>query len=66
MYTFNLPTTFAGYVGDFFKGLFTFLRNVIIPFSTVSLFDIFIGTIALGAIGKAISYFYKGDSTQHE
>ena len=64
----DLPQEFGDYMFDFFDSLFDAMRSVIIPFTHISVYDAFIGTIVVGCIfyGVALIYGKGGDSTKHE
>lgn len=65
----DMPPEFQGYVVGFFRQLFDALRQVEIPFTHVTAYDVFIGTFVAGFVitGIAVYFGFKGgNSTKHE
>ena len=64
----GVPQEFKQYMFDFFTDIILRMKNIIIPFTSVSIFDITLGTIIVSAVTGAIWLMYGkgGDSKSHE
>ena len=66
----NMPSEFAGYTVNFFKGLFNALRQIEIPFTSVNCYQVLIGTLILCIVYKGWKFIFginsNGGTTKHE
>lgn len=64
----NVPVAFQNYLFQMFIHIFQGMKNIEIPFTSVTVYDVFLGVIAASAITLAIKLMYGkgGESTKHE
>ena len=64
----NVPTEFQNYIFQMFIHIFQGLKNIEIPFTSVTVYDVLLGTIAVSAVTLALKLMYGkgGESTHHE
>lgn len=64
----NVPVEFQNYLFQMFIHMFQGMKNIEIPFTSVTVYDVFLGVIAASAITLAIKLMYGkgGESTKHE
>lgn len=64
----NVPVEFQNYLFQMFIHMFQGLKNIEIPFTSVTVYDVFLGVIAASAVTLALKLMYGkgGESTRHE
>ena len=63
----GVPQEFKSHMFDFFTQIIRALKQIQIPFTSVSVFDITLGTIIVSAVTGAIWLMYgKGGERNHE
>lgn len=64
----NVPPEFQNYMFQMFIHIFQGLKNIEIPFTSVTVYDVLLGVIAASAVTLALKLMYGkgGESTRHE
>lgn len=63
----EVPVEFQNYLFQMFISIFNGLKNIEIPFTPVTVYDVLLGTIAASAVVLALKLMYgKGGSSEHE
>lgn len=64
----NVPQEFQNYLFDMFVHMFKGLKNIQIPFTSVTVYEVIVGMIAVSAVTLALKLMYGkgGESTKHE
>lgn len=63
----DVPVQFQNYMFQMFRQMFNALKQIQIPFTHVTCYEVLVGTIVVSAVAGAIALMYgKGGSTKHE
>lgn len=64
----DVPAEFQNYLFQMFIHIFNGLKNVIIPFTHVSVYEVILGTIAVSAVTLSLKLMYGkgGDYSKHD
>lgn len=64
----SAPIAFQNYLFQMFIHIFQGLKNIEIPFTSVTVYDVLLGTIAASAVVLSLKLMYGkgGESTKHE